>query len=160
MTKGVRQGACSSPILFNIVMEQLSRKLAGSYAGLQLSTSVVNSLLYADDVILLGELREQLQELCKLTDEWARECHLTINTAKTDYVIFGFASCSGITIGGETLPPKPSMTYLGYHRSAKGNLSHIEHRIAQAKKAALRVGSLLRTLKHLPVKQQVHMAEA
>lgn len=44
VTKWVRQGACSSPILFNLVMQELTYKLHSSSKCLRMTTQVVHCL--------------------------------------------------------------------------------------------------------------------
>ena len=85
---GVRQGASSSPLLFNLIPEMLSRRLANRTEGIKSGDKVINSLLYADDLILLAENAQDLQSLLDETETWADFYHLRINTSKTEYICF------------------------------------------------------------------------
>jgi hypothetical protein len=52
VNKGVRQGASSSPLLFNLFPEMLIRQTQGINTGLQIGTLQIKLLFYADDLIL------------------------------------------------------------------------------------------------------------
>ena len=62
--RGVRQGAVTSPLLFNLIPEQLTVRLKRHGTGLKLEgIPRVNCLLYADDLVLLAESKHNLQLL-------------------------------------------------------------------------------------------------
>ena len=71
--KGVRQGAVSSPILFNLVPNELAVQLADVDAGIQLADQYrkVNCLLYADDIALIARNQDEMQLLCDHVTQWA-----------------------------------------------------------------------------------------
>ena len=48
----------------------------------------INSLFWADDLILLAETKEGLDQLLKTLEEYCQENHLMINTKKTKCMIF------------------------------------------------------------------------
>jgi hypothetical protein len=58
-------------MLFNLIPEQLSRVLAGRSEGITLGALKVNSLLYADDLILVADTPQDLQALLAVTEQWA-----------------------------------------------------------------------------------------
>ena len=58
--KGVRQGACSSPTLFNLFPELLCRKMKTRGRGIQIGTRRVDLLFYADDLALIAASRADL----------------------------------------------------------------------------------------------------
>ena len=62
--RGVRQGAVTSPLLFNLIPEQLTQRLKHHGTGLKLQgLPRINSLLYADDLVLLADSKRNLQLL-------------------------------------------------------------------------------------------------
>ena len=51
---GVKQGGKLSPLLFNVYMNDLSVQLHTKPIGCSLGTTVVNRLIYADDLLLFA----------------------------------------------------------------------------------------------------------
>ena len=67
--RGVREGCCLSPALFNIYINELASILDQSTVpGLTLRNTEIKSLLYADDLILLSPTKEGLQQSLDLLD--------------------------------------------------------------------------------------------
>ena len=56
VTNGVRQGGILSPYLFCVYADELSRMLNNVNAGCFVGASLVNHLMYADDLVLLARL--------------------------------------------------------------------------------------------------------
>ena len=72
--RGVKQGCPLSPILFNIVLEGLLRRLFTSQAGYRIGNTTVNALAYADDVCVVAANKEEMQDLldrCAAFADWA-----------------------------------------------------------------------------------------
>jgi hypothetical protein len=57
---GVRQGAPSSPTLFNLIPNQLAKALSQLKEGIDIDGTNINVLMYADDIVLLANSQEQL----------------------------------------------------------------------------------------------------
>ena len=74
LTVGVRQGSVLNPLLFNIVLEALSKEF---------KVGLPWELLYADDLVLLAELAEELLEKIKCWKEGLEEKGLRVNMGKT-----------------------------------------------------------------------------
>ena len=71
---GLHQGSVSSPLLFVIVMEMISRELR---AGLPLE------LMYADDLILMAQSKESLRDKIVKWKSGLEAKGLKMNTGKT-----------------------------------------------------------------------------
>ena len=54
MSNGVRQGGILSPFLLNVYMDDLSVNLKKCPTGYIAGGTVVNHLMYADDIVLLS----------------------------------------------------------------------------------------------------------
>ncbi|XP_023236216.1 uncharacterized protein LOC111635480 [Centruroides sculpturatus] len=76
--RGVRQGDPASPLIYNIVIENLSRKL-NSCAKTSLG---FNHLLYADDLTVLAETPQHLRQLHNTVTRFRETTGIRINTEK------------------------------------------------------------------------------
>ena len=100
---GVRQGENLSPLLFAIFLSDFRAFLADKVDGLSsLEASIAAMadneefvalqrlfvLLYADDTILLAESPQSLQEALNVLHDYCAQWKLTVNTTKTQVVIF------------------------------------------------------------------------
>ena len=66
--KGVRQGACTSPILFNLVPDKLAKQLEGMNTGIVIDDGPpINCLMYADDIALVAKNSADVQRLADET---------------------------------------------------------------------------------------------
>lgn len=87
VSTGVPQGGILSPWLFVMTMNDLARRLEGT--GYTLSTgTAIGALLYADDILLLGDHKEIMEQNLTLTKEWLKEWGGELNEAKTENLEF------------------------------------------------------------------------
>ena len=85
VTKGVRQGCCLSPQLFNIYTEQIMRNVLDEdrYDAVSIGGRAISELRYADDTVLLSTSEQGLSRLLKSNRNFSEEAGLLINTTKT-----------------------------------------------------------------------------
>lgn len=88
---GVRQGCMLSPTLFAIFMDGVVRHIDGqcSKDGIKVGNRYVRILLYADDIVLLGENATMLQRLMNELGEHACGARYEISQKKTQVLVFG-----------------------------------------------------------------------
>ena len=139
LSAGVLQGSVLSPILYSIYLDLLVFKLRifGPAVRLGDSTSLnfINSLLYADDIVLISKTRGGLQQL--------------LNIAERDSISRGYrfspAKCvvlsplkRALKLYGAPLTHQRAFSYLGMEFTYRGVSlkSHFKKRIAKAEKAA------------------------
>ena len=80
---GVKQGCPLSPLLFNLVMDELVDRLSPSL-GYQLSEkSAISTLAFADDLVLVSESLPGIEALLKETETFMRSRGLSINPRKS-----------------------------------------------------------------------------
>ena len=78
---GVLQGNNYSPTIFINYINDLLVELQKSGVGVSIGNDrLVNSLAYADDIVLLAPTEEGLQKLLNITHEWCRKWRVVINT--------------------------------------------------------------------------------
>jgi len=54
----------------------------GGCTGVTLSTSQINSLLLADDLVITAESREELQQVLNMLSDYSGKFHLQVNESK------------------------------------------------------------------------------
>ncbi|VDI39242.1 Hypothetical predicted protein [Mytilus galloprovincialis] len=68
---GLKQGCVLSPALFSVLMNDPVSMLEANNFGAELSSQLVNCLLFADDVVLIGKSEAELQRLLDITANFA-----------------------------------------------------------------------------------------
>jgi hypothetical protein len=122
MTNGVPQGSTLSPMLFNIVAEDLAETL--KIAGIVFQ-------LYADDLVVIGD-DEEVRRSIGLVEEWAERNNMEVNRAKSGVLnISGSSVRPGEEIGG--YPVVKTYKYLGL--MLNGQLNMKDHLKAINRKA-------------------------
>ena len=86
---GLRQGEVLSPLLFSLFVEDLELFLQERVtAGLSIDDINLILLLFADDMVLVGNSPEDLQNSLNRLHMYCSEWGLTVNTSKTKIVVF------------------------------------------------------------------------
>ncbi|EYC46253.1 hypothetical protein Y032_0403g824 [Ancylostoma ceylanicum] len=112
---GVYQGSALSPLLFILVMDAITRDLQRPAPW---------TLLYADDVMLASEQKEDLQRQTQAWSERLALFGLRLNVKKTEYMRTNLDKPSTIQVDGNDLRRTDYFKYLGSTLSADGNLAH------------------------------------
>ena len=137
ITQGVRQGCVMSPWLFNVFMDGIMRetmeKLQG---GVQLTTTNVQLILFADDIVMVTEKEEDMKtnlgEIKKVMDKWGMKMHL--GKTKVMMVSRTEEDCN-LNIEGEDSETVKKLKYLGVMVSSDGLCDEeIEQRVGAAAK--------------------------
>jgi hypothetical protein len=61
--KGVRQGCCLSPILFNLYSEYLTKETLEGLGDFKICGQIIHTVKYADDLVLLAKEKNVLQDM-------------------------------------------------------------------------------------------------
>ena len=90
-TIGTRQGCMISPFLFIMYMNELvkeanERECKGVYVDENFKN--INMLLYADDLVLLGDIVGHIEQLLDNLSLFCKKWGLTVNMDKTNFMVF------------------------------------------------------------------------
>ena len=80
---GIRQGGESSPLLYNVYTDDLNHHPQATGVGCYVGGAWVNSLSYADDIVLLAPTVTALQTLLEVCRVYAGAHDIVFNTTKT-----------------------------------------------------------------------------
>ncbi|RZB81212.1 LINE-1 retrotransposable element ORF2 protein isoform B [Glycine soja] len=126
ITIGLHQGSTLSPYLFTLIMDVLTE---------QIQEIAPRCILFADDIVLLGESREELNERL---ETWRRalETHgFRLSRSKSEYMKCKFnkrrrVSNSEVKIGDHIIPQVTRFKYLGSVIQDDGEIEgDVNHRI-------------------------------
>lgn len=144
---GVKQGCPLSPLLFNIVLDDVMREITSTPRGIRWTiTSRLEDLDYADDIALLAQSHRDMQEKINLLGEKAKTVGLVINTKKTKSLRINTTNNNNFVIDNTTIEDVQKFNYLGSIISTKGGCEEdIANRIKQARAAFARLWATWRS---------------
>ncbi|KAJ8714751.1 hypothetical protein PYW07_002976 [Mythimna separata] len=116
---GVRQGGLTSPRLFNLYVNDLLVELSSMRVGCRVGGVSINSISYADDMVLLGPTAGSIGEMLKVCEDFAAAHGLMYNVRKCEYMVFGAAGkCTdyspNFTLNGVSIKRVFQFKYLGH----------------------------------------------
>ncbi|XP_061719999.1 uncharacterized protein LOC133527126 [Cydia pomonella] len=116
---GVRQGGLSSPILFNLYVNQLIEELSSMHVGCHIDGVSINNISYADDMVLLGPSINAIRQLVNKCENYAEQHGLRYNSKKSEVMIFKSNKYNPtvvppVMLGGVPLKVADQFKYLGH----------------------------------------------
>ncbi len=83
---GVRQGDSLSPILFAIFINDLADEMKATGLGVRANDTCIPLLMYADDIVILGNSHEETQQLLDILSKWCHKWGMLSNIKKSQVV--------------------------------------------------------------------------
>ena len=122
---GLKQGCPLSPLLFNLYINNITQHLHPTEKdSIQLQGEKVTHFMYADDLVIVSSSKDGLQEKLNNLSKFADSKDLTINTKKSQIMIFNKAGKlldkDIFTIKGQKLDIVQKYTYLGVDIPSSG----------------------------------------
>lgn len=125
---GVPQGGILSPWLFVMVMNDLGLRIGDGGYSLTDGT-ILGTLLYADDILLLDKDSSESEIRCQLARGWVEEWGGQIHPGKTQVLSINCRVTTAPFSRGETpLAPDPAIDYLGMHITKHGVVPKVQAR--------------------------------
>ena len=89
--KGMCQGCIFSPCLLNLCAEYTMQnaRLDEAQAGIKISRRNINNLMYADDITLMTEIKEELKSLWMKVKEESEKAGLQLNIQQAKIITSG-----------------------------------------------------------------------
>ena len=119
VSNGVRQGGILSPLLFNLYMDDLSDRLNKLKIGCCINGTVVNHIMYADDLVLIAPSVAGMNKILKLCEGFGSQHDIIYNPTKSCSMSFRSKLLKGVTLpmfvlNGEYIDEVEQSKYLGH----------------------------------------------
>ena len=115
--RGLRQGCTLSPLLFTLIMEELTQRMKEKEIGIKIGDERLNILLFADDVVLIAENGEELQELLDEASVFSEEMQMKFGVEKCKVMVINEKQDGGneekYTLSGKEMEKVAEFKYLG-----------------------------------------------
>ena len=135
--RGVRQGCCLSPILFNLYSKCLTKEALDGLGDFNIGGQIIQTVKYADDLVLMAKEETVLQGIIDKLIEIGSCYGMEMNVEKTKVMrILKEPSPVTIMIDQKQLENVECFKYLGSMLTIDGRcVREIKSRIAMAKAA-------------------------
>ena len=138
VTKGLRQGGLTSPMLYNVFYQPLVDKLSSCNVGIVIHNQKCNVYCYADDLLLASSTATGLQTLINIAVNHVSERGLSFNPTNTVCMSYGkhtFVKEPIWKINDNVLENNNNLKYLGTELGRTGGNVHALNRIKCANRA-------------------------
>ena len=158
---GLKQGCCMSPTLSSIYQNDLHDIFnTNDCEPLQLGSITLNSVSWADDLILMSLSNQGLQNCLHKLVDYCRKWGLEINEKKTKCMVMSKkrGPFAPLYIYGTPIEYVKSIHYLGFHINRNGNIDSVtQDRILKASRVSHMVLQALRTNRNVSSKLAISL---
>ena len=105
-----------SPTLFSLYTEELAARMRRLNAGVRVGNDRIGVLLYADDIVVMGESANELQSLLDVVDGYGKDFGVRVSSEKSKVVMVNRSDAESDatwTIGVNELNQGLEYKYLG-----------------------------------------------
>ena len=145
--KGVKQGgAVLSPLLFSIFINTLVAELGETGLGVKLGQGTIESLFYADDIVLITDKSNKFRQMIVVVTRYDRRYRSKINRKKSQVVVYGRKRWILVRkwyLGGGELTQVEAYKYLGIEFERKGGWREFRERMLRK---ALKVSGIAKVI--------------
>ncbi|XP_063361495.1 uncharacterized protein LOC134650470 [Cydia amplana] len=159
---GVRQGGLTSPLLFNLYMNDLMEELSSAAVGCHVAGVCANNFSYADDMVLLSPSITGLRILVSICERYAANHGLKYNVTKSELIVFkydkGPDNVPPVRLNGTELKFVNNFKYLGHFLTDR--LKDDDDLERQRRSIAMRSNMLARRFAHCSDQAKITLFKA
>jgi len=137
INSGLRQGDALSPTLFNIGLEKIIRELTQR-----------SILAYADDIVILGNTRQEITQTTSELLEASKKMGLCVNQENTKFMVLSRSNENqhNLQVDNLTFEKVENFKYLGVNVNSKNDMHReISERIASGNRCYHSINKLLKS---------------
>lgn len=160
---GVRQGECLSPILFSMYLNDIENEfiLKGA-VGIDIGMLKLFLLLYADDIIIFANDKDNLQRSLNILEQYCKTWKLKVNTNKTKVMVFRKGGRLPENLhffyDGSELEKVNKFVYLGVTFSTGGSFHETQNDLSgKALKAIFQMNKYLYKFTDISLKHRIEL---
>ena len=155
-TIGLKQGCCLSSLLFNMFINNLPTIFDQSCDPICVENESFNSLLWADDLLIMSRSATGLQNAINKTSDFYKSLGLEINKSKTKVMVFNkqgrVLANHSFKIENEPIKVVDTYQYLGIKLRPSGTMTYaVGELFDKANRAWFAISNVLYCHKRLPV---------
>ena len=167
-TIGLKQGCCLSSLLFNLFIDKLPAIFDQSCDPISVENESFNSLLWADDLLIMSRSPKGLQNAINKTHAFYKSIGLQINESKTKVMIFNgqgrkLADSPNhlFLIGTDVIEVVDTYQYLGIKLKPSGSMQYaVSELFDKANRAWFAISNVLYCHKRLPVAKGLQLFDS
>lgn len=158
INSGIRQGDSLSPLLFNIIMDEIIKNVKNR-KGYKMGNKELKIICYADDAVLLAESEDDLQRLLHVFNTTAKRFNLIISHKKSICMTTSIEPkrCK-LELDGKIIQQEMTFKYLGIDLTNYGNVEQeVRKRVIKGNQIAGCLNDTIWKNKHLQIETKTRI---